>query len=232
MKHYKHIFFDLDRTLWDFDSNSAQTLLEILDTFGLNTVVKDKQKWISDYQRHNLYVWKLYEKREITKTELRIERFRLLFDDFGISNQSLMNDVSDYYSLIAPTKAMLMPNAVEVLAYLRPHYKLYILSNGFYKVQLQKMEASGIIDFFENVFTSDRLGVAKPDRRIFEESIKSSNARKDQSIFVGENFETDIRGAKLFGIDQVWYNHDQVKTEDVPTFEIDNLLELKTILKV
>ncbi len=230
MKHYKHIFFDLDRTLWDFDSNSAETLLEILDTFGLNALVTDKQKWIADYQRHNLYVWNLYESRKITKTELRLERFRLLFDDFGISNQSLMNDVSEYYSLIAPTKGMLMPYTLEVLAYLAPQYKLYILSNGFYQVQLQKMEASGINHFFEKIFTSDRLGVAKPDKRIFEESMKSSNARKDQSIFVGENFETDIRGAKLFGIDQVWYNHDQVQIEEKPTYEIDNLLELKTIL--
>jgi putative hydrolase of the HAD superfamily len=230
MKAYKHIFFDLDRTLWDFDSNSAQTLLEIIEVFGLEKKVANSEKWLQAYNTHNSNVWKLYEENKINKANLRIERFRLLFNDFNIDDVELLSQVSEYYIASSPLKKALMPGAKELLEYLSDKYKLHIISNGFYDAQRLKLQSSEIDVYFDRVITSDKVGAAKPDKRIFEEAVKSINARKRESVFVGDNLENDFLGAMKSGIDQIWYNHDKVITEYKPTYEISSLNEIILIL--
>lgn len=230
MQKYKHIFFDLDRTLWDFDANSAQTLLEIVEHFNLQEYVRDSYKWTDTYRKCNEEVWKLFEEKKLNKQNLRVERFRLLFEEFKINRKELIPEISEYYIANSPAKSLLMPNVAEVLDYLSAKYKMYIVSNGFYDVQLIKLRAGGIDKYFKRVITSDKVLAAKPDRKIFEEAVKSANARKTQSVFIGDNLDRDIVGAKRFGIDQIWYNHDTVLSEFTPSFEISNLIELKKIL--
>ena len=230
MTKYKHIFFDLDRTLWDFDSNSAQTLLEILDYFNLEDKVSNSHQWVEAYRKYNREVWKRYEAKQINKKELRLERFRLLFSEYNINDELLISKVSDYYIQYSPTKTGTMPFAKELLEYLYSKYKLYIITNGFFEIQKTKLQAAGIDKYFLKVFTSDIIGAAKPDRKIFEASVKSVNARKVQSLFVGDSLDNDIVGAKRFGIDQVWFNHDKIKSDVVPNYEIYSLEQLKSIL--
>lgn len=230
MRKYKHIFFDLDRTLWDFDTNSSQTLLEIISYFNLQKYVYDTKTWTLAYKKYNKLVWKLLEEKKLNKQELRLERFRLLFEEFHISEKDLIAEVSKYYIANSPTKSELMPYVKEVLQYLHLNYKLHIVSNGFYDIQIIKLKASGIDNYFEKVYTSDKILAAKPDKRIFQEAVKSVNAKKTQSIFIGDNLEKDIIGAKGFGMDQIWYNHDNIKSDFIPSFEIKSLLEIKNIL--
>ena len=230
MRKYKHIFFDLDRTLWDFDANSSATLLEIIEVFKLYDYVNDYELWVDTYQAHNKKLWNDYELGKIQKQVLREERFKLLLNDFRITDKELTQEISDYYIEYAPQKKALMPNTKTVLEYLSNHYLLHLVTNGFFAVQETKLKASGIAQFFENMTTSDKVSASKPSRRIFQEALKPVNARKDQSLFVGDSLENDIVGAMKFGISQVWYNHDNIESLVKPTYEIKDLIELKTIL--
>ncbi len=232
IRKYKHIFFDLDHTLWDFKKNSSSTLLEIIDVFKLNSRVTNLDKWIVDFSEYNNNVWDKYERGMLKKSELRLERFRLLLASVGIVDEELVYNISSFYLENSPKKSALMPGAKECLNYLYGNYNLHIISNGFFEIQQIKLQSSGISQFFKSLTTSDRILAAKPDRRIFQEALKPNNASKAHSLLVGDNFEKDIVGAARFGIDQVWYNPLGIDTNtDVKaTYEISNLLELKSLL--
>lgn len=230
MRKYKHIFFDLDRTLWDFENNTTLTLKEILIHFNLQGIIRDEELFIQQYHRHNDYVWDLYKNNHIKKQELRAERFRLLLLDFGIVNPELVRLIDEYYITESPRKSLVIPHAHDILEYLSEDYQLYIITNGFQEIQETKLQSSNIHCYFKTVFTSDKLKVSKPNKQFFEAVIKSCNARKTESIIVGDDLENDIKGAANFGIDQVWFNPKHLSGPIQPTFTIYNLEELKTIL--
>ena len=98
----------------------------------------------------------------------------------------------------------------------RKNYKLQIITNGFREVQRAKLNTSGIAHFFDHVFISEDLNYPKPDIRVFQHAIRSSNAKKEKSIMIGDNWETDILGARNFGIDQVYFKKD-TKTKEIPS---------------
>jgi putative hydrolase of the HAD superfamily len=230
LRKYKHIFFDLDRTLWDFDNNTALTLKEILILFNLRGIIRDEEFFIHQYHKHNDYVWDLYKKKCIRKKELRAERFRLLLNDFGIVNSELVRLMDEYYLAKSPQKPLVIPHTHSILEYLSRRYQLYIITNGFQEVQETKLQSSNIYHYFKKVFTSDKLGISKPNKQFFEAAIKSSNARKAESIVIGDDLENDIKGAINFGVDQVWLNPNHLLATIQPTFTIYSLEELKAIL--
>lgn len=231
MRKYQHIFFDLDKTLWDFDANIGQAMLDLLKEFDVDSRLVEPVSWVESYREINQHVWQLFENKELSKAELRLERFRLLLKKFNVYTESLAESMSAYFLQHSPQKGKLMPKTKEVLLYLSENYKLYVLSNGFYDVQQIKLKASGIDGFFDKVFTSDQLMCAKPNRKIFEEAVKSVNAKKTRTLMVGDNFEKDIVGARLFGIDQVWYNAEHLfGDERGATYEITCLSELNLLL--
>ena len=229
-KQYTHIFFDLDRTLWDFIRNSADVLKDIIDEFSLGSYVNDLDEFITKYNDYNDRLWDKYREGRIRKPILRQERFRMLLKDYGINDMEMVEKISHYYLNTCPAKPLLIKNSLEILEYLYDKYKLYIISNGFYDVQLSKMISSGISKFFTKLFTSDRIGYAKPHARIFEYAIKSENAKKDESLMVGDDFKNDIQGAMNAKIDQVFFNPENKEVNGRATFEISDLLELKEIL--
>lgn len=230
MKNYRNIFFDLDRTLWDFQKNSSETLIEILEKFSLSKVIKNEQEYLEKYNFFNDNLWYNMKAGKIKKTALRHERFRLLFDFYGIDEPDLVEAVSRYYLNTAPAKTSLIPGTIGLLNYLSGKYKLYIISNGFYDVQLTKMISSGISRYFSKVFTSDIVGSAKPKPDIFYYSLSSVNAKKAESLMVGDDPINDVYGAYTAKIDQVFLNPDKLSCKITPTFEIRDLMELMKIL--
>lgn len=229
-KHYKHLYFDLDLTLWDFDANSASALQQIIEEFSLQEKVTNPKKFIGLFKVYNEQVWELYRLKKMNKKELRYERFRLLFNDFGITDKNLICMVQEYYTETAPTKQVLIEGTREVLEYLFPKYSLYIVSNGFMETQKAKMENSDIARYFKRIFTSDQVGFAKPDKRIFEHCVKSVNAMKKESLFIGDDPINDVEGPKKFGMDQVFYNPSERIIGNTPTYEIKKLTELIELL--
>lgn len=230
MKKYLHIFFDLDRTLWDFRKNAAESLYDIIDTYRLGEKVQDKEAFVERYNYYNDRLWEYYRQRRIKKYQLRHERFRMLLRDYDILDRKLVGEISRYYMNTSPARTSLLPHTIEILEYLEPDYGLYVVSNGFYDVQLTKMKNSGISRYFRKLFTSDRVGSAKPDPQFFNHAVKSVNAKKTESLVVGDDAETDIRGAQNARIDQVYFNPEGKASSVEATYEIKDLIEMKRLL--
>jgi putative hydrolase of the HAD superfamily len=230
LKTYKHIFFDLDRTLWDFNKNSTETLTDIVKVFHLEDKVNDVNEFVSCFHFYNDRLWDDFRDGKMRKQLLRLERFRLLLNRYEILEKKTVEKISQYYLNTAPTKPALIEDCVEILNYLSLKYKLYVISNGFYDVQLTKIVNSGISKYLSKLYTSDRIGYAKPDKRIYEYVVRSLNAHKEDCIMIGDDFKNDIDGAKNADIDQVFYNPDKLDTPSQSTYEINKLSELKSIL--
>ena len=137
----KHIFFDLDRTLWDFETNSHETLLELCNNYNLKKKgILDYEEFINTYKIHNEKLWDLYRVDAISQKDLRRERFQRTLADFGINDFNLSEKIGEDYIIICPRKNKLYPFAMETLDYLKEKYILHIITNGFDKTQHTKLK--------------------------------------------------------------------------------------------
>lgn len=226
---YRYIFFDLDRTLWDYEANSRETLLKLFYRFGLDAKM-ELETFLQEFNRHNEMLWEQYRDGMVTKDTLRYERMRRTFTTFGINDKALADTFSDAFIGNLPLQKQLFPDAREVLEYLHKKYQLYILSNGFKETQVAKIEHSGLSPYFRHIFTSDELGTTKPGTEFFHRAISSVNARKQFCLMIGDDPIADIGGAAKYGIDQVFFNPDRIEHSLKPTYEIYALRELKELL--
>jgi YjjG family noncanonical pyrimidine nucleotidase len=231
LKHYKHILFDLDHTLWDFERNSAETIQQLykscrLGESGLFSV----NEFLKKFREVNRRLWNLYDLNKINKEYLREERFRLVLGELGIINHQLADQMSTDYLSICPAKEHVIPHAYEVLGYLKERYQLHIITNGFVDVQDKKLHHSKLRHYFKNIITSEGAGHKKPDRGIFDYALGLIGTVGNDCIMVGDNIETDIRGAINYNLDIIFFNPDGMPHEEKVTHEISSLMELKEIL--
>ncbi len=227
---YKHIYFDLDRTIWDFDQNARETFRDIYQKYNLETIFSKFDNFYDTYVEHNEQLWRDYREGKIKKTVLSYKRFALTLESFGVNDEKLAKQIAQDYITISPTKKRLFPHAHETLDYLHKKYKLYIITNGFNEVQFTKLKNSQLDKYFTKIFTSEDAGAQKPNPKIFENAIKSANARKVESIMIGDDLEADILGAKNYGLDQVYFNPFGKDHQEKITHEIVSLKELQEIL--
>lgn len=230
IKLYRSLFFDLDNTLWDFHQNSEFTLSNLIDEY-FPQLAKRKDEFYAIYYPVNDELWRQYREGLLTKEVLRWKRFYDTFHHFGIDNKEEITAFGEQYIKLSPYQTALFPQAIEVLAYLKQKgYNVYLLTNGFKEVQDIKIKTTGIDQYIDKMFTSDEAGYQKPHRKIFEYAVKCANARKTESLMIGDDLEIDIDGAKAFGIDQVFFNPGNLVHNNNPTFEIKALSELKLFL--
>lgn len=230
---YKHIFFDLDHTLWDFETNSRLVLEELYHSHTLgNRGVTSFEEFHNTYCVHNDKLWDRFRKGFITRHDLREKRFRLTLLDFKIGDEKLCELLSEQYLAVLPTQTALFPYAKEVLEYLAAkNYPMHLITNGFEETQLLKLRSSGIHHFFTEIITSERAGSLKPYREIFDFAITATGATAATSIMIGDALDIDIIGAYNAGIDQVYFNPLVPADGDLkPTYVIQNLSEIKNIL--
>ncbi len=227
MKNKKHIFFDLDHTIWDFDRNAEETLQELYKKYKLDELgLKSCSDFISKYTENNHKLWADYHLGKITKDFLRAERFSKTFLELGIHPDAVPHQFEDDYVCISPTKTNLFEGAENVLSYLQQKYTLHIISNGFKETTLTKMDFSALNPYFSNVIISEDVGVNKPNPVIFEYALDKAKALKAESIMIGDSLEADIYGALNFGMDAIFFNPlKKEKPEDVKK-EIVHLEEL------
>ena len=229
---YKHLFFDLDRTLWDFEKNSHEVLLELYKHYDLLTKgIVDSKVFIERYKHHNEKLWDLYRQNKIEKDKLRKERFMVTLDEFGINSPELAANLGEDYVAHCPKKTNLLPYVHSTLNYLKDRYALHIITNGFEEVQYQKLENSNLIDYFEQIITSEQVGFKKPSQQIFKFSMLKAFAKPSDSLMIGDDLHADILGAKDIGMAQVFFNplkHEHANSEI--TYEINCLSELEEIL--
>ncbi len=230
MKAYKHIFFDLDRTLWDFDSNSRAALIDIFNKHSLDQYFESPDIFIHTYHKHNNLLWERYRNGNIKKELLRSLRFELTLRDVKITNPELAREIGEDYLHLSTEKTILFPHTHEILTYLNEKYPLYILTNGFRETQFSKMKNCDLSKYFHTVFTSETIGYNKPHPKIFHWAMSSVNGRKEDCLMIGDDFEVDILGARSCGIDGVFFNPEKIIMDVKPVYEIESLIDLKEIL--
>jgi putative hydrolase of the HAD superfamily len=228
--NYKHIFFDLDRTLWDFDQNMRLTLQEIFERHNLQSAFQDYDVFHRTFVGHNDRLWDWYRKGTMKKEVLRYKRFDLTLRDAGIKNEFLAQTIGEEYITESPRKTALIPHSIEVLDYLYKKYNLHIITNGFNEVQFTKIKLCGIDKYFQKVITSEMSGYHKPRTEAFMYLLSSLNAKKEEVLMIGDDLEIDIRGAKNTGMDQVYFNPEGTPHREEITYEIRCLLELNDFL--
>lgn len=223
----KHIFFDLDHTIWDFDRNAQETLHELYLHYKLEELgLASAEAFISTYTENNHSLWADYHVGKITKETLRAERFSRTFMQLGVHPEKIPQQFEDDYVRITPTKTNLFLGSEKVLAYLQKKYTLHIISNGFKESTLTKMEVSGLNPYFTHVIISEDVGINKPDKAIFEYALDKAKALKHESIMIGDSIEADIRGAQGFGMKAIYFNPLNKELPEDVQWQITHLEEL------
>jgi putative hydrolase of the HAD superfamily len=206
LKKYTHLFFDLDNTLWDFDTNSRSALHNTFMHYQLDRQCASFSMFFETYTRINIFLWDEYKKGKLIKKELVQQRFQLTFDELKITGTDALS-MNAFYLEEMPLQGRLMPGTNEMLEYLKKRgYMMYIITNGFIEVQYKKLEVADIAKFFEKVFISEEVKATKPSKEIFEYAIMSANARKKSCLMIGDDMDADIGGAISFGIDAIYFN--------------------------
>jgi putative hydrolase of the HAD superfamily len=230
-KSYRHLFFDLDHTLWDFEENARMTLLELYQQLHLEQKgIFDFDLFHKNYLAHNEKLWERYRNGFIKQEELRVKRMWLALLDFKIADEVLARDMSVRFLDLLPTRTILFPYAIEILQYLtNKNYQLHLITNGFEKTQHSKLRYSGLDKYFKEVITSEASSSLKPNKEIFDFAFERTGAKAEESIMLGDSLEVDIIGAMRAGIDQVFINHQNIITDIKPTYTVTSLKELERI---
>ena len=228
---YRHLFFDLDHTLWDFERNADETLRTLFDRHDLGrhgtfTV----EQFVARYQDVNHALWRLYQANKITQTQLRATRFVRTLTRLGVPEAEVPADISAHFTELLPQKKAVFPHTHETLAYLQTKYELHLITNGFNDIQSLKMESSDLTKYFGQIITSEHSGCLKPDPQMFAHALQAAGATAQESLMVGDNLECDVLGAYNAGIDQVYFNPARRGHRMQITYEIASLDELRGFL--
>jgi putative hydrolase of the HAD superfamily len=230
LKTYKHLFFDLDNTLWDFKANANEAFYVVFNRLGIMDRIPDMPRFLEVYEKYNEHLWTEYRRGKIKKDHLRHERITLSFQEMGIEDPELCRQVVELYIREAPQRTNLFDGVHETLGYLCQKYKLYIVTNGFAEIQIQKINNCGLNKYFNKLFIAEVIGYQKPDRRLFEYAVKSIHAHKSDCVMIGDDPEADIRGAWNAGIDQIFYNNSGKSCMVEPTCTINSIVLLRDLL--
>lgn len=228
---YKYIFFDLDHTLWDFEKNSSQTLLELYHKYELkNLGTFCENSFVEQFRKVNSELWRQSDEGKMDRETLRSDRFRIVCQGLGLNSDEISAGLGKDYVALCPQKKELLPFAMDVLEYLDKRYELYILTNGFKDVQVVKLNSAGILHYFKRIFTAEDAGTGKPGKEYFQHVLKELKADREACIMIGDNLKTDILGAQIAGIDHVYYNPGNRSYFMDVQHDIKCLSELKRLL--
>jgi len=231
MKSYRHIFFDLDRTLWDFDAAAEVAFEKIYEQYHLKDLgIPSAHEFHVVYHPLNEKLWELYRADQITKDELNRTRFMKPLEHYGIHDVELADHLSEDYVYWSPRIVKLVPGTMELLDYLKPKYHLHLITNGFQEVQHTKLSGSSMEPYFETLTVSEEVGVKKPNPEIFQYALKKAHATPEESLMIGDEMDVDIDGARAAGMDQILFNPSGQNIQGERTFEVHNLLDIKKIL--
>lgn len=227
MQQIKHIFFDLDHTLWDFEKNSELTFKQI---FKEQKVDINFDEFMRVYSPINVDYWKLFREEKISKETLRYKRLKDTFDKLNYkASDTFINQTAKDYLAYLPNYNNLIEGAIEILEYLHPKYSLHIITNGFKEIQSKKIKASNITKYFDIIVTSESVGVKKPNLKVFEFALQKAATTAKECVMIGDSYEADIMGAFNAGVLPIHLNSEQ-KSDTKGIVSIKSLIELKQYL--
>lgn len=224
----QHIFFDLDNTLWDYRRNAYLTIKDLFDKEEITLKYNiDFEEFHSVYHEINEKLWEQIRDGEIDKAYLRKHRFYDTFKHFEIDDLELSMFFEEHFLDKILNYNHLVESAEYILDYLKAkNYTLHIISNGFQEVTERKCILSEIDHYFQTITSADSVGVRKPNPAIFEYSLGLSEAKKEESILIGDDWIADVIGAQNFGIDVIFFD---VLNENK---EVENLKVIRHLLQI
>ena len=234
MTKYTDLFIDFDDTLYDTHGNAVIALRELFDAMQLEQWFPDPQLFYDEYWKANIDLWTLYSKGEITRDYLIVERFRrpLSFGDGLEPTEQQCLEASGLFLDFCSNKPGLVEGAQTLMDYLRKRgYRMHMCSNGFHEVQYKKLRACGLTDYFDTVILSEDAGANKPSPAFFDYAMRQSGACREKTLMIGDNFQTDILGAKRYGLATAYFNRfPDYPAEEAVDFEVSSLVQLMDIL--
>lgn len=227
----KHLFFDLDRTLWDFEKNSEIALNKLFIDLQLDKLINDFKEFHTVYKKHNADLWKLYGAGKLKKEDLRDERFRSALSNFEVNDKAIVKKLSDGYVELSPQQTALFPNTIETLDVLQKDgFNMHIITNGFKEVQHIKLKNSKLESYFDVIVCSEDIGKNKPSPDIFHHSIQRANAKVSDSVMIGDDYEVDVQGAINVGMKGILFDPDNTHHHQQDNHRIHQLNELHDLL--
>lgn len=227
----KHLFFDLDRTLWDFEKNSETALQMLYRELALGDHLRSFRSFHTTYKKVNAQLWDEYSKGRISKDLLRVKRFRDTLAHFQVKNDDLSEQLATGYVKRSPHQTNLLPHTMETLHHLTDEgYAMHIITNGFKEVQFIKLEKSGLIPFFDIILCSEEAGANKPARIVFDQAMEQANARPENSVMIGDNYHADIIGAENAGMRAIFFDPQFQREDTSHKWIIRKLSEIPELL--
>jgi len=220
----KHIFFDLDRTLWDFDTNSKAALEIMFEEHKLGDRMRSFHSFYTTYKKINGKLWNSYGKGNITKEVLRVKRFNDTLKCFQIDDLELATTLGEDYVNISPFQTNIFPGTIETLKELKGNdHELHIITNGFKEIQAIKLKNSGLRDYFDIIVCSEEVGKNKPAPEVFHHATSQANAKASDSLMIGDDYLVDVVGAERFGMKGILFDPHQSYRDGTHDWHIDSL---------
>lgn len=229
-QNIRHIFFDLDHTLWDYDRNAEETLIQIHRNYNLAMHgLEPLALFIENFHKANIQVWDLFEETNMNQFELRHKRMELVFESFGLKPLAIEGLNEAYYHGCSRGRH-LIKGALDLVRNLSEQFHLHIITNGFEDIQYIKLENTGLSPFFKTVTTSEKAGSKKPEKAYFEFALNLAGAKREESLVVGDGLRTDVAGAINSELPVIWFNRDRKQKPYQEILEVKELWEIHTIL--
>jgi putative hydrolase of the HAD superfamily len=250
------ILFDLDDTLIVERKSAEESFIETISQIDLKINIDDfliairkqaKELWyklptIDFCLKIGISSWEAlwadfngdfseFAKLRELSARYRFDTWNQTLIKFNINNDKLAEKLSSDFKRIRNTKHILFPETADTLTKLKSQYKLGLITNGAPDLQWKKINGGNLKHYFNYIAISGECGYAKPDNRLFDITIKRLKSSRINTIMVGDNFKTDIKGGRDFGITTVWINRSGKKAEDIkPDYEVKSLSEVYQIM--
>ena len=223
----KNVFFDLDDTLFDFHRSEKIALAKTLTELGISP----EEKTLERYSVINDEQWKLLELGKLKRSEVKVRRYRILFEEIGCGASP--EEAAKIYEQKLSHEQYFISGAEELLCAMQGKYRMFLVSNGTSVVQHGRLESSGICKYFENIFISEEVGYDKPSAMFFDACFAAiPDFRREESVIIGDSLTSDIKGGQNAGITTIWFRAKNQPARDgiVPDYTVTSLSEIPDLL--
>lgn len=221
------LFLDLDDTILDFHKAERLAVGKTLEQFG----IRPTDEVLSSYHEINLRHWQMLERGELTREQVLVNRFGVLFETLGVTADPVL--CARTYEHNLSIGHYFLPGAEEAVKRLHEKYRLFLASNGTASVQHSRLTSSGLYPYFEQVFISQKLGFNKPAKEYFDACYaRIPDFDPKRALMVGDSLTSDILGGIHGGIATCWVNPSHKKAEGIlPDYEIESITQLEALLE-